>query len=189
MVGKIDPCGRRRVSIAALALAHAFVVLAGCDSAPRAPLLRDEAVYYNRREGFRFLVPEGWKIQAKAELPPGKLEQERMLVEYIRPTFVPATLQLSAADLGPNEDLGKYFETHNFRKREYRTHAVEKGVTIGRETIDRFSFPNSEDGFDKEITPIRRGERVFLFTALFMKEDHQGRDAVRQAVASLVWDK
>ena len=171
--------------IATLALA----AVVGCDSGPRAPLLRDEAVYQNRREGFRFLVPEGWKIQAKSNLPSDKFETERMLVEYTRSTYVPAMLQLSAVDLDPSVNLGTYLEAHNIHKREYRTMELEKGVAIGAATTDRFSFPNSGQGLDKEVLPIRRGNRVFLFTGLFLKDDHQGRDSFRQAEASLVWDE
>ncbi len=179
--------GRNRALAAVLALG--LGVSSGCDSGPHAPLLRDEAVYHNRSEGFRFMVPEGWKVQAKSNIPPDKFGIERMLVEYTRASYVRATLQLSAVDLDPSANVAEYLEKHNIHKREYRTIEIEKGVTIGGATTDRYTFPNSGQGFAKEVLPIRKGNRVFLFTGLFLKEDRQGRDSFRQAVASLVWDK
>src|SRR5205807_3959401 len=49
---------------------------------PHAPALRSEPVYNNTREGFRFVAPEGWSQVAKADLPPGPVEKERLLVRY-----------------------------------------------------------------------------------------------------------
>src|SRR2546423_15656230 len=66
-------------------LALCALLLLGCDSKPRAPALMDDPVYQNDREGFRFLVPDGWKQHARAEVPPGKSEKERLLVQYRRP--------------------------------------------------------------------------------------------------------
>ena len=95
----------------------------------------------------------------------------------------------SAVDLEPSANIGEYLEAHNLHKREYRTMEIEKGVAIGAAATDRFSFSNSGQGFAKEVLPIRRGNRVFLFTGFFLKDDYQGRESFRQAVASLVWDK
>src|SRR5262245_64118678 len=79
-----------------------LLLLLGCAPRPRAPALLDEPVYQNEREGFRFLVPEGWKQYARSEAPPGKGERERLLVLYRRLTPGPeATLEVTRADLPP----------------------------------------------------------------------------------------
>src|SRR5438105_510697 len=65
------------------ALVLAVIALAvGRGGGPRAPALRPEPVYSNAREGFRFVAPEGWALVAKADLPPGPAEKERLLVRY-----------------------------------------------------------------------------------------------------------
>src|SRR5262249_45571367 len=77
-----------------------LLVLSGCNTRPRAPALVDEPIYQNEREGLRFLVPEGWKQLARADVPPGKVDRERLLVQYRR--LLPgqeATLEVRLADL------------------------------------------------------------------------------------------
>src|SRR6516162_1803979 len=81
----------------------------GCGDQPRAPSLQNEPVYQNSREGFRLLVPEGWTMHARGELPSGQLDRERMLVSYeLLQTDKPATFQITAADLAADTDLKKY---------------------------------------------------------------------------------
>src|SRR5437879_13136569 len=78
---------RWRYSLVALAsgataCALFFGLMHGCDSGPRAPALLNEPVYTNMQEGFRFVVPEGWKIHGRAEFPAKQMKEEHMLVEY-----------------------------------------------------------------------------------------------------------
>ena len=46
----------------------AAVLLAGCQPKPKAPALLDEPVFQSD-EGFRFLVPEGWIMAARGNVP------------------------------------------------------------------------------------------------------------------------
>src|SRR5947207_1952757 len=86
-----------------------LALLAGCTSRPSAPPLQDGPVYKNEREGFRFLTPEGWKQVARGEVPPGKVVGERMLVEYKCLTAAKlASLEVTVADVSPNDSLGDY---------------------------------------------------------------------------------
>src|SRR5436305_14471005 len=100
----LGACLRAGVLLAAL-------LAAACGYRPRAPALTDGSVYRNDREGFRFLVPEGWVQQAKGDVPPGPADQERLLVVYRNFTGErPAALEVSLAHLPESTDLGKHLE-------------------------------------------------------------------------------
>src|SRR5689334_537493 len=80
----------------------------GCQPKPKAPALLDEPVYQTD-EGFRFLVPEGWIMSARANVPPGPVEKERLLVQYRRASGESqATLEVSMMDLPEDADLAAY---------------------------------------------------------------------------------
>src|SRR5262245_25916538 len=102
-----------------VAIAAAALVLASCSSGPRAPALRDEAVYQNDREGFRFRVPEGWTQHAKSDLPPGKANKEHLLVSYRR-SSKPASLEVSLADVPESADLATYLAGPSFGAKQWR---------------------------------------------------------------------
>src|ERR1700690_3094047 len=74
------------------------ILVGGCQARLSAPPLDDAPVYKNRREGFRFFVPEGWKQRARGEVPAGKIESERMLAEY-RCMSCDGILMVSVADV------------------------------------------------------------------------------------------
>src|SRR5438128_11020385 len=92
-------------------LGTALIVLLalGCRDQPQAPALRNEPVYQNDTEGFRFLTPEGWRQHARVNVPPGKLEKERLLVQYVRLSSEKgASIDVSMADLPTTVDLTEY---------------------------------------------------------------------------------
>src|SRR5438034_9828111 len=97
---------RHRLSALAVAAIYVF----GCRSEPQAPVLRNEPVYQNDTEGFRFLTPEGWRQHAKVNVPAGKLDKERLLVQYVRLVAAErgASLDVSMADLPTSTDLATY---------------------------------------------------------------------------------
>src|SRR5260370_42068762 len=66
----------------ACALMAAIGLVAGCGVAPQAPALENGPVFKNSREGFRFLVPDGWIQYARGEVPSSPVNTECMLVEY-----------------------------------------------------------------------------------------------------------
>ena len=80
--------------------------MTGCTPRPSAPALRDDPVYQNDREGFHFLAPEGWQQSVRSDIPPGKVDKERPLVNYQRNTGVtPASIRVSLADLPASTDI------------------------------------------------------------------------------------
>src|SRR5262249_38896309 len=110
-----------RMKRAAVLLAACVLVLPGCGSRPRAPAILDEPVYQNDRQGFRFLAPQGWTQHPRAELPPGKLDKERLLVAYRqRGNEAPAALEVAAVDFPEPSALTAYLAAASHSAKEWR---------------------------------------------------------------------
>jgi hypothetical protein len=165
-----------------------FVLLAalGCDRRPRAPALEDGSVYANAREGFRFLVPEGWSQQAKADLPPGPLERERVLVIYhCFATDPPASLEVSAADLPESADLAGRLTEAPSGGITWR--AAGPAVPLEVNGVPARRYPLRGLDLAREVTVFRRGGRVYFFAGTFIAGDLVRRGQVRQAADSVLW--
>lgn len=165
-------------------------LLAGCGRGPRAPALQDDPVYTNEDEGFRFRVPEGWHQSAHAVLPPGKLDKERLLVQYRRPDPArPATLEVAAADLPPSTDLAAYLAEPAYGATTWRVRAGPEPVQAGGMEGSRYDLTArvGTDDMTREVVAFRRGERVYFFTALFLSKDPDAREQFRRSVGRLVW--
>src|SRR5262249_26812782 len=150
----------------------------------------DEPVYQNDREGFRFLAPQGWTQHTRAELPPGKLEQERLLVAYKqRETDSPADLEVAAVDLPEPSDLTAYLAAASHGVRQWRLVTKPETVQINGVSAVRTAFTGQQGSLNmtKEVVSFRRGDRVFLFTGFYVPSDSKARDALRQAVGSVMW--
>src|SRR5262245_30253534 len=102
------------VAGAALVVVVGVIVLVAGRGGPRAPALRPEPVYQNSREGFRFVAPEGWTQVAKAELPSGPAEKERLMVRYQAATGDPAALEATVIDLPESTDLAAYLSQPSY---------------------------------------------------------------------------
>ena len=168
-----------------------FVVLAaGCSRQPQAPVLRNEPVYENDQEGFRFLTPEGWRIHAKVDVPPGKLEKERLLAQYVR-VFPErgASLDVSMADLPATTDLAQYLAGPSGGVKSWRPKGPVESVQVGGVPAERFLFAGRMDNQEavKEVVAIRRGARVYFFTAYFAPGDTKAQQQVRRTVESTLW--
>jgi hypothetical protein len=152
--------------------------------------LRDEAVYQNDREGFRFRVPQGWMQHAKSDLPPGKVNKEHLLVSYRR-SSKPASLEVSLADLPESADLATYLAGPSFGAKHWRKNSTEEEVESQGMQGVRFTFTGAagKTEMTKEVVVFRRGERVYFFTGLFAPGDRQSRDEIRHAVAGTTWNK
>jgi hypothetical protein len=169
----------------------AAALFAGCQPKPKAPALLDEPVYQSD-EGFRFLVPEGWIMAARGNVPPGRLDKERLLVQYRRTAGdSQATLEVSAADLPEDSDLGDYLSGPSFSATHWdQTGSPEKLEAGGRPGV-RYRFTAAIRGakLAKEVTAFRRGDRVYFFTLLFAPTDGTAPEQIRRAIGRLVWTK
>lgn len=166
-------------------------VLAGCQPKPKAPALLDEPVYQSD-EGFRFLVPEGWIMAARGNVPPGRLDKERLLVQYRRAEGdSQATLEVSAADLPEDSDLADYLSGPSFSATHWnQTGQPEKLEAGGKPGVRyRFRADVRRERLAKEVTAFRRGDRVYFFTLLFAPSDATAPEQIRRAIGRLVWTR
>jgi predicted Zn-dependent protease len=166
------------------------ILALGCSSQPQAPVLRNEPVYDNETQGFRFLTPEGWRQHAKVNVPPGKLEKERLLVQYVRLSAEKgASLDVSMADLPATTDLTAYLAGPSGGVKSWRPKPPIESITINGVPADRFTFTGrvGKEDTTKEVVTIRRGERVYFFMAYFASTDGKAREQVRRAVESTIW--
>lgn len=186
---RLLPCPWDRVRRSLLAVL-VLLLLTSCSPKPVAPALKDEPVYQNDREGVRFLVPDGWTQFAKGDIPPGKLDKERRLVEYKRKTFGKgAGLIVTVVDLEPTADLAAYLAGPAFGAEKWQLKGKPEAIEINRVAAQRFTFVSriQKEEMVREVVAFRRGERVYLFTGLFASDDARARDQVRRAVGSTVW--
>src|SRR6185437_1187605 len=180
-------CGLVRVCLFTTAL----LFVAGCRPKPKAPALIDEPVYQSA-EGFRFLVPEGWIMAARANVPSGPVEKERLLVQYRRANSdKQATLEVSLADLPEETDLAKYLSGPSFSADHWTQSGSPKTLEAGEVRGTRFRFRARVRGAEmaREVTAFRRGGRVYFFTVLFSPNDATAPEQVRRAIGSIVWTK
>ena len=165
------------------------VFVIGC-SGPRAPALKDEPVYQNSREGFRFLVPEGWTQYARGEVPPGKVQDERILVEYkLLTSEKPAALQVTRLDRPESLSLDDCLSACSFGIENWRRKSPPEPLAINGVEASRVVFISRLDKEEetREVVVFRRGERVYFFTGIFPSSDSKAREQVRRAVESIIW--
>jgi hypothetical protein len=173
-------------------LAVGLLLVCACHQRPKAPALIDEPVYQNKEEGFRFLVPEGWSMAGRSDLPSGNAEKERLLVQYRRThSGPPALLEVSRMDLPEETDLAGYLGGPSFSAKHWKSEGPPETVECGGAKGKRFRLTASANGsaWVKEVTTFWRGGRVYLFTALFSPKDDTAPEQVRRAIRHLVWTK
>jgi hypothetical protein len=151
--------------------------------------LQNDPVYRNKREHFRFLVPDGWIQSARQDLPSGRLEKERLLVQYRRLSDQPAILEVSCTDLPESSDLAAYMAGPAFGSTQWhRLSPAEQfevdGIAALRVTLA--ARVGAEDRA-REVVVFRRGERVYFFTGLYAASDSSARDEIRRAVAAIIF--
>lgn len=187
--------GNRLLFPNSASLRNAFFLIgialaSGCGTQPQAPALRNEPVYQNDREGFRFLVPEGWAQLASGTPPPGPLPKDFMLTRYMnKGGDKRATFEVSEVDMPASADVAAYLAGPSHGVKQWqKTGAVDQVQSNGF-SGERFTFSGraGKNDLTKEVVVFRRGDRVYLFTGLYTPKDASARDQIRQAVASTIW--
>jgi hypothetical protein len=163
----------------------------GCQPKPKAPALIDDPVFQTN-EGFRFLVPEGWIMAARGNVPPGPIEKERLLVQYHRVQGdSQATLEVSLMDLPEDTDLTAYLSGPSYSVSRWELKGKPESIEGGGRTGTRFRVSGSTKSTEmaKEVTVFRRGGRVYFFTLLYAPKDPTAPEQVRRAIGRLEWTK
>ncbi|HZT80003.1 MAG TPA: hypothetical protein VFA26_07275 [Gemmataceae bacterium] len=179
----------RTRSLAALTLA---ALLAGCSPRPRAPaLMQGEAVYVNAQEGFRFLPPPNWTMSHRAEVPPGPLSEERALVAYRRPVGdATASLGVSMLDIPESADLADVIKQRRGTT-EWQPEGEVESLQLGGRPAARGAYRSRKaagaPALVKEVVAVRKGGRVYFFTAVFDADDAKTREQVRKSIETLSW--
>ncbi len=184
------PEHRRSMPVAGLLFLLAVVL--SCDSAPRAPALMDTPVFHDRQEGFRFLVPDGWTQNARANLPPGRLEGESFLVRYrMKTPEMGAMLQIICFDDSGQTDLAEYHAGPSFRVRRWEAEGPGESIDVNGKQAERFVHQAVIDGrrMTKETVCFRKGNRIYNFVGLFFSNDDKAREQIRRAVGSVIWQQ
>jgi hypothetical protein len=167
------------------------ISLCGCDSGPEAPELRDAPVYENAKEGFRFMVPDGWTQTASSILPAGDLEGDAFLARYrVKSPEAGSTLQIECFQENEPADLQEYHSGPSYRVNRWKLKGEPETVTLGGREAQRMMFEATMDGRDisKEVVCFRKGNRVYSFVGLFSSTDEKARQQIQRAVASVNWD-
>lgn len=186
----VRPEFRKAILTAGLLLSIA--VTTGCDSGPRAPALLDTPVFQDKQEGFRFLVPEGWTQNARANLPPGQLEGESFLVRYrMKTPEMGAALQIICFEDSGQTDLAEHHAGPSFRVRHWNALSPGESIDVNGKPAERFVHQAVIDGrkMTKETVCFRKGNRVYSFVGLFFSSDDKAREQIRRAVGSVIWDQ
>jgi hypothetical protein len=172
--------------------AVALLLVCGCGFQPRAPALQDEPVCQNLREGFRFVVPEGWTLRAKTELPPGRVEKECRLVLYERLRGdAPAAFEVTRADLPADADLEARLKGPSLGVSKWELTAPVEQLEVGGTGATRMIFSGStRRGVSiKEVVTIRRNDRVYFFTGSYDPEDRMFQEELHRLLDSVIWNK
>ena len=188
---------------AAVALAAALAI-AGCGPKPPPP--------YQGRQGLHLAPPRGWVERARADapggdkmegmlarqrklpLPPltpaGKGPRERLLVQFERvESGNQAWLRVTEADVPASASLESCLTGRAPPGAWKRAGAAER-LEVGGQPAERLALTGRHDGQDYlcETTAVRRGDKVYFFTASLPAADGAGREEARQAVAGAFWD-
>jgi hypothetical protein len=117
----------------------------------------------------------------------GGLDHERLLVRYDRLTAGRlAWLRITAADVPAATPLAACLSAP---AEGWQREAEAESLEVGGLAAARVAFRGPWEGQEylNESTAVRKGERVYLFTASFPAADAAAREQVRKAVAGAAW--
>ncbi len=162
----------------------------GCDSGPRAPLLRDSPVYHSESEGFRFRVPEGWNQSANSVLPAGDLPGDIFLTRYqVKTTEGGASMQIICSNDKAVEQLEKHWSAPAFGVVEWKVVESLQKVKAGPIAGERIVYSGQQGGktLMKHVTCLHKNKRLYSFVGLYWEHDAAARQQIERALDSLIW--
>jgi hypothetical protein len=126
---------------------------------------------------------------ARAELPSGAVDQERMLVEYKLLAVKPASLMVTCIDVPEQTGLEAYLTELPARTKDWRqTVAAEPCHVEGADGVRvAFAVRSKTENTIHEIVGFKRGKRIYFFTGIFEPADTTSANQIRQTVSSIIW--
>jgi hypothetical protein len=171
-------------------LASTIACSGGCDSGPRAPLLRNSPVYHNESEGFRFRVPDGWSQSANAVLPAGELPGDIILTRFqVKTTEGGASMQIICRNDLPVDQLEAHWSGSAFGVKEWNVEEPLQKTRAGQVEGERIIYSGLLGGktIMKHVTCLHRNKRLYSFIGLYWQNDLFAREQVERALDSLIW--
>jgi hypothetical protein len=180
------------------AAALLMLLLAGCNS--------QKQPVYEDGQGFHFVPPPGWVERARDDAMPARAghrqqnlplpplgapghQPERFLVRYDRiSTGHHAWLRVTVADLSSSTPLKACLSTC-LPGRGWKRESEEEGLEVSGLPAARIAFVGRwyDQDYLCETVAVRKGEKVYLFSAAFPASDDTAREQVRQAVLRASW--
>jgi hypothetical protein len=180
------------------AAALLMLLLAGCNA-------QKQPVYENRQR-FRFVPPPGWVERARDDAMPARAghrqqnlplpplgvpghQSECFLVRYDRiSTAHHAWLRVTVADLPSSTPLKACLSTC-LPDRGWKRESEEDGLEVSGLPAARIAFVGRcyDQDYLCETFAVRKGEKVYLFSAAFPASDDTAREQLRHAVLQSSW--
>lgn len=185
-----DPARISRSLLAWGLLAGTIAWTSGCDSSPRAPLLRNSPVYHSESEGFRFRVPEGWSQSANTVLPAGDLPGDIFLTRYqVKTTEGGASMQIVCRNDVAAEQLEEHWSGPSFGVKTWKVEESLQNVKAGPVPGERIVYSGLLGGktIMKHVTCLHKNKRLYSFVGLYAQNDEFARQQIERALDSLIW--
>ena len=166
-----------------------MLLVAGCDSRPSAPALRDSAVYTNENAGLKFLVPTGWTCSASAVLP-NQIEREIVLAQWrMRTPVQGASVEILCFDKELPFDLHRYHAGPSHGSKQWNSQEDPAEIEINGNSATQLTYIAEISGAEmrKQVLCFRRGLRVFSFIGLFYENDEKAEQQLQRALDSIQW--
>jgi hypothetical protein len=171
-------------------IAVAVLTVAGCGRTDPPELQQGLEVYHDDNGRFSFRPPAGWMQALRAGVQKGDRTQDSPLVKYKYAAGKEiAFFQVSAVDLPEGTDVTAFLDKALTRD-EKRTSKSPEDLIVGgiKATRDTFSTKWDREPMTREVVAVRRGPRVFFFTATFPPSNKSIRETVRKLLDSVTWD-
>jgi hypothetical protein len=177
-----------------------MLLLAGCN-AQKQPVYEDG-------QGFRFVPPPGWVERARDDAMPAKVGHrqenlplppldvsghppERFLVRYDRiSTGHHAWLRVTIAEL-PSSTPIKTCLTTRLPGRGWKRESEGESLEVNGLPAACIAFVGRwyDQDYLCETVAVRKGEKIYLFSAAFPASNDTAREQVRQAVLRASWQE
>jgi hypothetical protein len=172
------------------ALLCAGLVL-GCGKPTPPQLQTDGGPYENAHDGIRLQPPKGWSQTGLAREQTGHVPKEVPMVKYrLFDGKRIGVFRLSIVDLPEGASVEEFLKEKSPGLEDWKPDPPKSTpAEVGGRPGIRMTFRGKWEMQPaiKEVLAVRSSTRVYSFTGIYGVNDKAARDAIRQAVASVIW--